>query len=76
MCQVSYSYKRDDTRISPRFCWRSSTQPVNSATFERVSAKRANISYKLPLWSRQYAKRAARYRWPLAFRYSGARYLG
>lgn len=60
--------------LAVRLCWRPSIQPVNSATFKRVSTKRADISHKLPLWSRQYAKRAARYGWLLAFRYSaGAR---
>lgn len=32
--------------------------PVNSATFERVPRKRLDISRKLPLWPRQYAKRS------------------
>lgn len=43
-CQVSYSHRRDDRRISlsllaVRSCWHSNIRPVNSATFERVPAK-------------------------------------
>lgn len=45
--------------LLPPLCAREYPRPVNSATFERVPAKRADISRKLPLWSRQYAKRAA-----------------
>ena len=34
-------------------------QPVNSATFERIAVMGENISHKLPLWPRQYAKPVA-----------------